>query len=743
VQVRETLPDAVFDAADEVELIDIAPEDLLERFREGRIYKPEQAARASKHFFTKGNLIALREMALRRTAERVDEQMRQYRHDERRLQIMPASETVLVCVGPSPVSARLLRSSRRLAAALRAKMLAVSVEPPGVSGRTQSASKQIDANLKLAEELGAQIVTLSGRNVAAEVLAYARAHNVTKIVVGKPAQSRWREIVFGSVVDDLIRSSGEIDIYVIRGDAVSEQRASRLLLPAPAAGHDWIGYGIAAAVVAVTTSIGWPLYHRLHVENENVLMIYLLGVLWVAARRSRGAAVVASVLSVLAFDVMFVPPYYTIVIADRQYVVTFLVMLLTALLISGLTHRVREQVESARARERRTAAILQLSRDLSVARTATQVATATALHIAHAIGGRAAVLLPDAANGLQLAADSVGEARLSPDEHELSVAQWAAAHAEPAGRGTGTLPGSAGRYLPMMDGSSAVGVLSLYLPLGQTDWTVDQRDLAGAMALQAAVALSRVRLGDEARTAWERVESESLRNTLLSGVSHELRTPLAGITGAATALADAGESLPPGARREMLDTLVGEAERMERLINNLLDMSRLEAGGLTLKREWTPVEEVIGAALRGMKRRLAGRQVTTTVPANLSLAFVDGAAIEQVLVNLLDNAVTYTPAGSTIEVAAHESDDQLSLEVSDCGPGLLAGAQTRVFDKFFRGKVAGNATHRGIGLGLAICRALVEAHGGKIEAVNRAEGGATFRITLPKRDQPPTVDSTG
>ncbi|HEX8389244.1 MAG TPA: DUF4118 domain-containing protein, partial [Sphingomonas sp.] len=387
VRVRETLPDAVFDAADEVELVDIAPEELLERFREGRVYKPEQAERASRHFFAKGNLIALRELALRKTAERVDEQMQEHRRDERLRRIVPASEKVLVCVGPSPLSARLVRSARRLSSGLRAKLIAVSVDPPGAPLR--AAGSSVDANLRLAEELGAQVVTLSGVNVAAEILAYATTNNVTKIVIGKPARARWKDVVFGSVVDDLIRRSGEIDIYVIRGEADAGDKPRHAAATPPRAAHDWVGYALATAVVALTTLVGWPLYHRLGVENENVLMLYLLGVLWVATRRSRGAAILASVASVVAFDVIFVDPYYTLAVSDRQYLVTFGAMLVTAFVISALTHRVRAQGETARQRERRTAALLGLSRDLSSARTGEQIAVAAQRHVGEVVGSAA------------------------------------------------------------------------------------------------------------------------------------------------------------------------------------------------------------------------------------------------------------------------------------------------------------------------------------------------------------------
>jgi two-component system sensor histidine kinase KdpD len=736
VRVRETLPDSVLEQADEVELVDIAPEELLERFREGKVYRPDQAERAAKHFFTKGNLIALRELALRTTAQRVDAQMQEARREVGARGTWDTTERVLVCVGPSPMSRRLVRSSRRLAASLRAEWIAAYVETPNTARLSEPDRRRLDETLRFADELGAKTVTLSGSNVADEVIAYAQSHNVTKIVVGKPIRSRWRDLLFGSAVDDLVRRSGEIDIYVIRGDSgESESPAALQRTEKPS---DVRGLVTAAAIVGVTTAIGWPLYHRLDIENENVLMLYLLGVLWVATHHSRGAAILASVLAVAAFDLIFVPPYYTFAVSDRQYVLTFAVMLLTALVISTLTHRVRVQADAARKRERRTAALLAMSKDLAAARTKEEIAAATAHHVADVLGRRTTMMLSDGARRLLIKGDSVpGAAMLDPKE--MGVAQWAYEHDKPAGRGTDTLPASEGTYVPLRTSRGAIGVLGL---MGFSDGGLlpEQRQMAEAFANQAALAVERTTLAEEARAAWERVEAEFLRNTLLSGVSHELRTPLAGITGAASAIADAGMQLAPEAHDELLRTVISEAERMDRLINNLLDMTRLEAGGLALKKEWQPLQEVVGSALHAMDRRLRGREVATNLPADLPLVNVDSVAIQQVLTNLLDNAVEYSPSSSPIAIAARYTQDGVTVEVADRGAGLPAGAERRVFEKFFR--AARGDGRRGIGLGLAISRGIVEAHGGQISAANRPDGGAVFTFTLPTSGEPPPVDGT-
>ena len=735
VRVRETLPDSVLEAADEVELIDIAPEELLERFREGKIYRPEQAERASRHFFTKGNLLALREMALRKTAERVDEQMLAHRRDERSRDIVPASEKVIVCIGPSPLSAKLIRSARRLATSLHAKLLAVYVETPRSGSLGAERRARLQQNLSLADELGASTARLSGPNVADEIVAYAISNNVTKIVVGKPVRSRLHDALFGSIVDDLVRRSGEIDVYVIRG-AADEDGSVRPLsdLPRP---RDWRGYLSALAVTAVATLIGYPLLHLLGVANVNILMLYLLGVLWVASNHSRAAAVLASVLAVVAFDVFFVPPYGHLAVSDQQYVVTFAVMLITALVISALTQRVRSQAEASRLREQRTASLLKLSSELSVAKSIDDVLAVTSRHMADVVGKTAETLLPDSHRQLIPAA---GSELAAIDAKELGVAQWAFDRGELAGRGTSTLPAAAGTYLPLKAPRGIIGVLAMRFE-SPRPWVGEHRQLVEALAAQAALGLERAVLAEEARLAWERVEAEFLRNTLLSAVSHDLRTPLSGIIGAASTLNQAGPPLSAADQHEMLTTVQSEAERMDRIITNLLEMTRMESGGLQLRREAVPIGEIVGAALVHLRQRSTGRSIKTALPDDLPMVLIDAVAVEQAVVNLLDNALDHTPADSPIEVHAHLNHDVVELDVSDRGPGLPSGTEKRVFEKFFR--ASSSAPHRGIGLGLAIVKSIAEAHGGSVSASNRPGGGATFRLLLPiARDLPNISDQS-
>lgn len=732
IKVRETLPDSVLEEADEVELVDISPEELLERLGEGKVYTADMAERATANFFSKGNLLALRELALRRTAERVDAQMRDFRREHAVRSTWAVSERILVCVGPSPLSARLIRSTKRLAAGLNAPWIAAHIETPASLSIGEADRRRVDNNLRLAEQLGAQAVTLQGQNIADEVIAYARAHNVTKIVIGKPEHSRWRELLMGSVVDDLVRRSGEIDIYVIRGEAEKDE-TQQTNAPPMKGQSDWRGYIAGILAVAGATLIGWPFQHHLGFENTNVLMLYLLAVLWIATRYSRWAATLTALLSVACFDFFFVPPYLTFTVADEKYLIlTFPIMLITALTIGTLTHRVKAQAEAARHRERRTQTLLALTRDLAAARTIDQIVAATLRHVGQVVDAEAIMLLPDAERKLRPQSGSSAVQKL--DDKESSVAQWAYEHDQMAGAGTGTLPAAAGLYIPMKTSRGTVGALGIYFNPPDPG-PPEQRQLIEAFASQAAQAVERATLAEEARAAWERVEAEFLRNTLLSGVSHELRTPLAGIIGSASALVETADRLTPESRGELLDSILCEAEHMERLINNLLDMTRLEAGGMLIKKEWQPIQEVIGSALRSLDRRLVGRAVNVNLAPDLPMVNIDAVTIEQVLANLLDNAVEYTPAGSAIDISARAMPGEVIVEVADHGPGLPPGTESRVFEKFFR--IRPGEGRRGIGLGLAIVRGIIEAHGGKITAENRPQGGAVFRFTLPVINPPP------
>ena len=720
VVMRETVPDSVFEQADEVELIDLPPDDLLQRFREGKVYMPAQAQEAVENFFRKGNLIALRELALRRTAARVDAQMRLYRREHSIDKIWPTAERILVCVGPSPWSTRLVRAAKRMADGLGAEWIAAYVETPAQLRLSQEARDGVVQTLRLAESLGAQTIRLSGETMSEALLAYAHDRNVSKLVVGKPSRSRWQRALLGSIVDALVQGSGDIDIYVISGgreDGTPIQAVRRRPLPT-----DLTAYATAVAAVAVATGIAWVLAPVS--ELSNLVMVYLLGIIAVAMRTGRGPSLLAAVLSVAAFDFFFVPPHFTFAVSDARYLFTFVVMLIVGLVISGLTVRTRTQAEAARHRERQTAALYAMARELASTREVDALAHVAIRHVSEVFHGQVVLLLPG--DGGILA--SPAGAQFEADANDLGVARWVFEHRQPAGLGTATLPGASALYVPLLASSGPAGVLGFRPPDRHAMDEPERLHQLETFAAQTALALERARLAREAQEADVRIESERLRNSLLSSVSHDLRTPLATITGAVSTILDARAPLAAGTQRELLESVHEEAERLNRLVQNLLEMTRLESGALQLRKELHPPEEVIGAALGRLGKRLADRRVTTKVPTDLPLVPMDDVLVEQVLVNLLDNALKYTPAGSPIEVIATATDENLTIEIADHGPGLPHGEEDRVFEKFYRGEPVGA---RGAGLGLAICRGIVRAHGGRIWAQNLPGGGVAFLFTLP------------
>ena len=730
VIVRETVPDSIFEHTNEVELIDLPPDDLLHRLRDGKIYIPEQAREAAENFFRKGNLIALRELALRLTAQHVDAEMRHYMRDHAIHRTWPVRERLLVCIGPSPSSIRLVRAAKRMAEGLGAEWIVAYVETPAQTRLTQDARDRVAQTMRLAEQLGAETHTLTGARMSEEILAFARARNVSKIVVGKPERPLWKRIAAGSIVDTLVQGSGEIDVYVISGD----RDDARPVPPRPWQRQtEWTPYGAALVAVAISTAIAWAMFPYFAVSN--LIMVYLLGVIIVATRYGRGGSLLATLLSVAAFDFFFVPPYFTFAVSDTQYLVTFAVMLVVALVISSLAVRIRAQAESAREREQRMAALYAMSRELAGTRGVRELQNVAVRHIAEVFRTQVVVLLPQADGRL---APADGDAAQFPmDASELAVSQWVHEHGQVAGQGTDTLPGASGLYLPLTGSRGSVGVLGLRPQDPRPLQAPEQLHQLEAFASQTALAIERARLAEDAEQAQVRAETERLRNSLLSSVSHDLRTPLASITGAASTLLENEAHLDADTRRDLLESLHEEADRLNRLVQNLLEMTRLESGALQLHTEWHLVEEVVGAALGRFGKALARRAVTTRVPPDLPLVPMDDVLIEQVLINLLDNVLKYTPAESPIEVSAEDGGGAVLIEVADRGPGLRAGEERRIFEKFHRAEAA--PTQRGAGLGLAICRGIVNAHGGRIWAENRPGGGVSVRFTLPVKEAPPIL----
>ncbi len=744
----------------------MAPDDLLERLQEGKVYIAREAQRAMANFFTKGNLIALRELALRQTAQRVGEQMDVYRGEHAVLGTWPARERLLVCVGPSPFAARLVRATCRMADGLKSPWVAVHVETPRDANLSDASREQLTHTLRLAEQLGGETATLSGQSIADELIHYARGRNVTKIVVGKPKQTRWRELFRGSLVYELTRKCGDIDVYVISGDpqpAPPPAVAPRLLR---GRGLDYVWASVAVMVCTAVSFVLSP-----YLATPNLAMIYLLGVVAVALWLGRGPSILASILGVAAFDFFCVPPRWKFTVDEPQYLLTFLVLLLIGLVISSLTARVQFQAESARRRERRTAALYAMGRELTATQSREHIARTAARHVMAASDVQAAVLLPGEKGDRSNLPERPGgcSAQIGPvpffssggfvlSSHDEAVAKWVLDHGQTAGRGTATLPGSEGTYLPLATSRGTLGVLGV-IPAGPARTIdIEQLHLLEALAGLVALALERAQLESEAEQIRVDIETERLRNSLLSAVSHDLRTPLSVITGASSTLLENGDSLEPKVRGELVASILEESERLNRLVANLLDMTRLQAGVLEVHKEWQPVEEVIGAALGRLGRQLADHPVTTHVAADLPFVPLDDLLVQQVLVNLLENAARHTPAGTPVEVSARQERDSIVVEVADRGPGLPPGDESRLFEKFYRGTGKGDSSNLperpaerfaqtgpapfslGAGLGLAICRGIVQLHGGKIHAENRPGGGAVFRFSIPLEGTPPRHD---
>ncbi|HZV80942.1 MAG TPA: sensor histidine kinase KdpD [Geobacteraceae bacterium] len=721
VTVRETVPDRLLDLAFEIKLVDIPPEDLLQRLREGKVYIPDQAAKAMDKFFRLGNLMALRELSLRRTAARVDEQMRAYMETQSIAGPWPTAERLLVCVSGSPSSEKLIRATCRLAEELKAQWVTLYIETPGSGRHARENRASIWRDLRMAEGLGAQVATVTATDITDAVMEYAHKHNITKIVMGKPNKPRWRELISPPVVDRIIRRSGAVDVVVVSFEPEQREKA------APGQQHrhpfELRGYAGSFILVAVATLVCELL--RPVLAPTNMVMVYLLVVVAASVRLGRKPAMLCALLGVLAFDFFFVPPRLTFAVADTQYLMTFVGLFVVGVVISTLVVRARERAEMIRTREVQTASLYYLSRDLAVSRDSDAVLKAVVRNVEEALEAQVVILLPEGER-LDIMAASDG---LTLDIKEQAVADWAFRNSHPAGRGTDTLVSAELIYLPLQTPATVLGVMGIRLESEHAYHSQDNRRMLDAFATQAAMALERIRFSRQAEQAQILQARETLERALLNSISHDLRTPLAAVTGVLTSLREEGMVLDEQARRELLETACGEAERLNRFVGNLLDMTRIEAGAVRLNAEQCDVQDLVGCALAALEPRLGSREVSFRMLPVMPLVPMDLVLMTQVLVNLLDNSLKYSPPDSPIEVVASTETAWLVLEVADHGPGVPEQDLKRVFDKFYRIPIPEGAS--GTGLGLSICKGIVEAHGGRIAAENRPGGGLRIVIRLP------------
>jgi len=724
IRVRETVPDSVIDKADDIELIDLTPEDLIQRLKEGKVYVPHQAERAIRHYFAPGNLTALRELALRRTAQRVDEQMVRYMQAHAIKGPWATSDRVLVCISGDPDVTTVVRHARRLADRLKAPWTALHVETARNLRMSEAERDRVAEALRLALRLGGEAVTLPGQDVAETVAEYARANNVTQIIAVQSPRSRWRDWFSEPVAQRIIRKAEGATVYVVSQPRKIDGEDTPPT-PSQRAPFDWqpqIWFG-SLACVAVAAALGLPVREAIGVGS--ISLLFLTAVLVSAVLFGLWPALFACVVATLAYNFLFLPPLYTFTIADPENVVALFFFVVAAVLVSNLTARVRAQAITARARARTTEELYLFSRKLAVATNLDDLLWATVHQIALMLKVHVVLLLPEG-DGISVRAGFPPEDRL--DDADLAAARWCWEKNHPAGRGADTLPGAKRLFLPMQTGRGAMGVIGIDRDEPGPMLTPDQQRLLDALADQAALAIERVNLVEAVDRARLAVETDRLRSALLTSISHDLRTPLASIIGSATSLPSATD---PETRDALMRNIQDEADRLNRFIGNLLDMTRLESGPLPVKTTLTELSDVIGSALRRASKVLADHDVQVRLEPALPLLDLDDVLFEQAVFNLLDNAAKYTPPHTRITISAWRENGRVMMQVADEGPGIPAGDLERIFDKFYR---AGGADHRraGTGLGLSICRGFIEAMGGTITAANRTDRpGAVFTITLP------------
>ena len=730
VRVRETVPDSVFDRADAIELVDLTPDDLIERLKEGKVYVPKQAERALEHYFSPGNLTALRELALRRTAERVDEQLLTHMQAHAIPGPWAAGERILVCVSEDPRAAGLVRYAKRLADRLHAPFTALCVETRRNLQWSEVERDRVADTLRLAEALGGEAITVpSGdRGIAEDIVGFAQANNITQIIVGKSTRSRWFEILHGSVVHDLVRRSGNISVHVIAGEELARDPIPKKTVRTAeeTASLDIRPYGFALLVVAVALAIGEVIQAFLGIENVD--LVFLTAVVAVAVRFGLWPSLFASVVSSLCYNFFFLPPVYTFTISDPTNVAAFGFFTIVAIIVSHFAARGRTQAVTAHGRVRTVESLYAFSRKLAGTGTLDDVLWATAYQTALMLNVRVVLLLPE--NG-SIAVKAGYPPEDTLDKADLAAAKWAWENNRAAGRGSDTLPGAKRLFLPMRTGRGAIGIVGIDSDKPGPLLTPDQRRLLDALIDQGALAIERVYLVEDVDRAKRTIETDRLRSALLTSISHDLKTPLAAVLGAAGTLRDLPAALTDAEKADLLATIIDESERLNRFIANLLDMTKLESGAIVPNAAPHDLDEIVGSALRRAGKILARHRVELELASALPMVDVDAVLFEQVLFNVLDNAAKYSPEGTTVRIRSWRDRDAVCLEVLDEGDGIPPADLEHIFDKFYRVE-KGDQVRAGTGLGLAISRGFIEAMHGTITAANRSDrSGAVFAIRLP------------
>ena len=729
VQVRETVPDYIFERADMIKLIDIEPDELLQRFEAGKIYRPERAETAMRNFFAKENLRLLREIAMRKAADRISHVNQSEKHMAGKM----ASTKLLVCIGPSPSSTKCIRWTSRTAEAFHAPWIAAYVECMENQYITEEDKKSVRANMDLAEELGGEIVTLNGDDLAGVISDYAKMSGITNIVIGKSRNKKTPFNRFDADLEDkLISRVPGIEIHIIPGNPPQKAyKKPRRWLRRPSVKLSWADSLKTLAYLTAATLINFVL-QALKIGDQNIIMVYILSVL-ALSRTTAGYlyGVIGSVISVLAFNFFFTTPYYTFNADQPGYSLTFAIMLLVALITSAMTVRVKANAQMAVEREHRTEVLYEINKRLLATRGKDNITALTNDYLV-TLFGRSAIFFtqdPEAKNGDFRQADSEPDASFLLSDDELAVAHWVYLNLKNAGAGTDTLMGASGFYMPVIAQGKILGVVGLSCQ--QAKLSQSQRLFLQMILSQVAMALERQRLSDEQRQILIDSEKEKMRSNLLRAISHDLRTPLTCISGSSDTILETGDALDKKTRDQLLTDIKEESQWLIRMVENILSVTRIKDGTATVSKAPEAAEEVVAEAISRIRKRFPERKINVKVPEELLLVPMDGTLIEQVLINLLENAVKHSMDDTEVDIIVRKAGNEAVFEVLDSGEGISEQDMPYVFESYAPERKRSSDSMRGMGVGLSICMSIIKSHNGKMEAANRKEGGAVFQFTLP------------
>jgi len=730
VRVRETVPDSILDRADDIELVDLTPEDLLQRMKDGKVYMPEAAERAQQNYFVPGNLAALRELALRRTAQRVDAQMVDYMRAHAISGPWEASERLLVAVNARPGAAAAIRYARRLADRLRASWTAIHIETGAAS---EAERDHVAQALRLAERMGGTAATVPAASEADGVIQFARANNVTHIVT-MASTARWWDVFRPPLAQEIVRQAGEISVHIVPSAIANGRGDAREIAAVPGAPRPKLDpRAFFASFLFSAAGLGVALLLRQSLAVSNVALVLLVAVLASAVTFGLWPSLFACLICALAYNFFFLPPLYTFTIAEPENIITLLVFVLVAGIASNLTARVRTQAIVARQRAATTEDLYRFSRKLTGIATLDDLLWATAYQVAHMLRLHVVLLLPvmNEGGGEDLSVRAGYPPEDTLEEGDLAAAKWAFEKGQEAGRGADTLPGARRLFLPMRTARGIVAIIGLDSSKEGALLAPDQRRLLDSLADQTALAIERLHLAEEMDRARVAAETEKLRSALLTSISHDLRTPLASILGSTTSLRQYRGQLSEDDQAQLLGTIQEEAERLNHFIANLLDMTRLESGALVPNLEPIDLGDVVGSVLRRAQPLVQQHRIVLDMEPELPMPRIDPVLFEQVLFNLIDNAAKYAHPGTAITLRARREGGTVRMQILDEGPGLPEDDRERIFDKFYRVR-SGDRKRAGTGLGLAIARGFMEAMSGAITAANRTDAqGAVFTLTLP------------